>query len=716
MRANGILKLATAISAACAAVSPGIPTVPFERDGSAILDFSSLGSIVVDEAHAASRDTRGLTLIPPTLREFAETFAGDVGSVLGQNIPVVTGTAAAPGAIFLTLGDAWDYLDVAGRETSEGYTLETTTDGLIVRGASPLGVWWGTRTVLQQAIIGNGSLPLGRAVDSPGWESRGMMLDVARHYYPADFLIEMCAYMSFWKQNTFHLHLSDNLWNNARIYSFERQMELYAAFRLDSDDPAVRGLNRHGNESYSREAFDEIQTRCAARGVTVVPEIETPGHALVISQWKPEIGMSSDYSLLNISHPDTIPTVKTIWRAFLPWFQSKVVSIGADEYRDETLSPAALAEEYTRFADELNDFIVSESGKKVRLWGTFGSAVAGKFNTSVSVQHWAPWEGNPVFDWIKNGYGVMNSGDRVYIVGKWSQSYPQELNQEFIFHGSPDGSAFAPNIFDPNNATNNSPRDESRIEGHIAPLWNDYGPNATTVLEAYWSWRDGLPALADKQWGGALTETEYPALFAKLQPLVPDQNLERRVPSKGQTILQYDFATGQGYGGEIKDTSGNDYHAATTCASTEEGVVLTPSCSVRTPLSSKGRNYTLSFSVKPASGAKGPVFTGRDSALWSGNGTVDAVMLFSGGNVYALNYTFPVGQWTNASLVGKGTRTYLQVEGEGAAASPMEFLTIIGWNGERFVWERMAVEAPLQTIGGGGFEGIIGSMKLADGA
>lgn len=309
----------------------------------------------------------------------------------------------------------------------------------------------------------------------------------------------------------------------------------------------------------------------------------------------------------------------------------------------------------------------------------------------------------------------MNSGDRVYIVGKWSQSYPQELNQQFIFHGSPDRSAFAPNIFDPNNATNNSPRNEPKIEGHIAPLWNDYGPNATTVLEAYWSWRDGLPALADKQWGGVLTETEYPALFARLQPHVPGQNLERRIPSKGSTIVEYDFvATGRRYEGRIEDTSGNGHHAATTCASTGEGVVLTSSCSIRTPLSSKGRDYTLSFSVKPTSSAKGPILTGGDSALWFGNGTVDAVMLFSGESVYALNYTFPVGQWTNASLVGKGTRTYLRVEG--AAAPPMEFLTVIGWNGERFVWERMAVEAPLQTVGGGGFEGIIGSMKLVDGA
>lgn len=148
----------------------------------------------------------------------------------------------------------------------------------------------------------------------------------------------MCAYMSYFKQNTFHLHLSDNLWNNVAIYTRERMMELYATFRLLSDDPAVEGLNKRANESYTRDVFDDIQTKCAARGVTILPEIEAPGHALVFSQWRPELGLSPDLSLLNISHPDTIPTMQKVWEVFLPWFHTKTVSIGADEYVDPTLS------------------------------------------------------------------------------------------------------------------------------------------------------------------------------------------------------------------------------------------------------------------------------------------------------------------------------------------------------------------------------------------
>ncbi|WYZ46666.1 hypothetical protein EsH8_IX_000891 [Colletotrichum jinshuiense] len=148
----------------------------------------------------------------------------------------------------------------------------------------------------------------------------------------------MCAYMSFFKQNTFQLHLSDNLYNNVAIYSRERSLSLYAAFRLWSDDPAVAGLNVRANESYTRAVFDGVQTACAARGVTVLPEIEAPGHALVVSQWRPELGLASDLSLLNLSNPETLPAVKGIWDVFLPWFHTKTVSIGADEYVDPTLS------------------------------------------------------------------------------------------------------------------------------------------------------------------------------------------------------------------------------------------------------------------------------------------------------------------------------------------------------------------------------------------
>jgi hexosaminidase len=114
----------------------------------------------------------------------------------------------------------------------------------------------------------------------------------------------MCSYLSFFKQNAFHVHLSDNLNVNVNLSS-ERKEELYSAFRLNTGDPRLDGLNKRLNESYTRYEFEEIQQQCASRGVTIIPEIEAPGHALVITQWKPQLALdpTGDTSLLNISNP-----------------------------------------------------------------------------------------------------------------------------------------------------------------------------------------------------------------------------------------------------------------------------------------------------------------------------------------------------------------------------------------------------------------------------
>lgn len=85
-------------------------------------------------------------------------------------------------------------------------------------------------------------------------------------------------------------------------------------------------------------------------------------------------------------------------------------------------------------------------------------------------------------------------------------------------------------------------------------------------------------------------------------------------------------------------------------------------------------------------------------------------MLVSAGNAFPLNYSLPVGTWVDASLIGRGNRTFFSVEN----GTEMEFLTKVGVNGESFAWARMAVVAPLQTIGGGNWEGQMKTVNLVD--
>ena len=664
--------------------------MPFRQSDDNIFRLHDVTEIVVDRRYEKHRDEAGLTLIPPTLLEFATTFAGDLKESVGLHVAVRSAENGSPNSIFLTLGDMGEYLDAAGRLSSEGYTLSTNESGIVITGASPLGAWWGTRTLLQQGIISDdGTIPMGTGVDTPGWGTRGMMIDAARHFYPKEFLIEMCAYMSFFKQNTFHVHLSDNLIQGS--YRRDEFETIYARFRLWSDSPEVEGLNKYANESYTRRDFDEIQAKCAARGVAILPEIEAPGHALPIVQWRPQIGYEGDMSLLNLTHPDTLPTMKTIWREFLPWFHSKVVSIGADEYTGPS-------EVYKIFVNNMNDFIPKISGKSIRIWGTFPPDTpesSNEVSRDVSIQHWSYSFDNANSDYIRKNYSVLNSDDTYYIVLKYG-SYARTIDINKTFHGDPaTGGPWYPYVFNTKNASDNPARNEPLIEGAIDPLWNDNAANTSVYTEAYYAWREGIPALADKHWGGNLTEDEYADAFPKLHPHIPGQNLDRVIPSKGDVIFKYDLRK-QTYGG-IQDLSPNSYNADTSCKWGRSALQILPYCSLTTPWSSKGRDYTLSLSLKVdklAEPTNTTVIAGSDSVLM----LTPNITLFASGIYYPLNSTLPMGEWVDLEIRARGNQTFASVTplSQGTPGVEEEFLGLIAGGH----WVVMGIEAPIKEVTG----------------
>jgi len=153
----------------------GIPTVPFTETGGHF-DISKLLSITVDAAHCEARDNDGSTLIPPTLQEFAQTFSADLKENTGKHVSVGTGDGCEQHGIYITIGNSSEYVDAAGRWTNEAYKLDVTETGITITGASPLGAWWGTRSVLQQIALNDGKIPAGKGVDAPGWGTRGIMV------------------------------------------------------------------------------------------------------------------------------------------------------------------------------------------------------------------------------------------------------------------------------------------------------------------------------------------------------------------------------------------------------------------------------------------------------------------------------------------------------------------------------------------------------------
>ena len=399
-----------------------LPPPPVDRIGGdattapapAAFDFAKIPrTVYVTKELASQRDSGGLTLIPPSGEEFAQTFVEDLVSATGEawSLEITDSPGDVASGILMTTyeetadddGTKFAYED--GTPTEEGYVLEVAGGKAIIRGSGSRGAWWGSRTLLQQLMIANWtSLPEHTVTDAPAYATRGFLLDAGRKWYAPEFLKELCTYASFFKMSEFHYHTSDNYpLNRGRNESWR---DVYAQFSLrpEGDAELYDGLVQRPHQTLSRADFEDLQRHCARRGITVVPEIEAPGHCLTITKWKPELALERKKDLLNLTHPESIPTVKRIWAEFLPWFQTKEVHIGADEY------DATLADDYITFVNEMAALVRETSGKRVRIWGTNEPSENLTISKDVIVQHWQYGESDPV-ELHRAGYDLINSQD-----------------------------------------------------------------------------------------------------------------------------------------------------------------------------------------------------------------------------------------------------------------------------------------------------------------
>ncbi|GKU03640.1 unnamed protein product [Fusarium langsethiae] len=525
--------------------------------------------IYIDNGFASVSDEDGLTLIPPTALDFATTFRDDLDQITGLNwtLKQVDKTAGNASGIFLGAytGETSDLTYENGKSTSEGYEISINSARITIGGNGARGMWWGTRTLLQLLSFSkNGTLTTTYARDAPAYPTRGYMLDAGRKWYSKDFLKELCSYASFFKMNEFHYHLSDNYPLNRG--KNETWQDVYSHFSLLPEDKELRGI-LHGreNETLSRDDFDDLQKHCASRGVTVVPEIEAPGHSLYLTKWKPELALPKK-DLLNLTHPDTLPTVQKIWKEFLPWFKTKEVHIGADEY------DAELADDYITFVNKMSRFINSTSDKRSRIWGTHEPSKKNQtIDKDVIIQHWQYGQSDPV-QLVEDGYDVINSEDWwAYTSLKNDHMpilparYPQFFNESRVFNfADKDGWQWTPADFNPFNTSMQLDDGEPRLRGATLAAWNDNGPDASTQLEAYYSMRRGIALVGARAWSGSrgpqLLEETTNTSIDFYSPRAPGQNLDRALPASdgGFTLLSCGPFTLSGPDNSLSlDDSGN---------------------------------------------------------------------------------------------------------------------------------------------------------------
>jgi len=237
----------------------------------------------------------------------------------------------------------------------EGYTVEIG-DNVTIRAATPVGVYYGTRTVLQ-LLRQDRALPKGKITDWPDSRGRMLMLDVARKPFPIPALKDYIRMMAWYKMNELHLHFTD-----------ESRGDRYPAFRIESKK--FPGLHNK-DLFYTWEELRDLQDFAKARGITITPEIDMPGHARpLVTYWPelkhPKLGDSS----LDVTNPKTAETMKSLLDEMIPLFDAPDFHIGTDEYRMSGLSEqekAVTGEAFRKFINEMNAYVRSK-GKNCRIW------------------------------------------------------------------------------------------------------------------------------------------------------------------------------------------------------------------------------------------------------------------------------------------------------------------------------------------------------------
>ncbi|MGZ8545320.1 MAG: beta-N-acetylhexosaminidase, partial [Flavisolibacter sp.] len=171
----------------------------------------------------------------------------------------------------------------------DGYSLNVTADGVSVEGDTYAGTFYGMPTLIQllpviteTAIeLKKWGIPHLQITDAPRFKYRGMHLDVTRHLFPLSFVKKYIDYLAFHKFNYFHWHLTDDQGWRIEIKKYP-ELQTQAAFRngtIIGRYPGTANDNTRYGGYFTQEEVKEVVRYAAERHITVMPEIEMPGHA-----------------------------------------------------------------------------------------------------------------------------------------------------------------------------------------------------------------------------------------------------------------------------------------------------------------------------------------------------------------------------------------------------------------------------------------------------
>lgn len=414
------------------------------------------------------------------LEKVAKALQADYADMFGTRLEVATGKGKA--------GDIVLALRKDKKLGAEGYRM-SVSDRAVLDAPTPTGVYWATRTLLQiSEQSDNHALPCGDVRDWPDYAMRGFMIDCARKFFPIDYLRDYVKIMSYYKMNTFQVHLNDNGFKQYFKNDWDRT---YAAFRLESDYfPGLTARDGH----YTKQEFRDLQLMAQDRCVEIIPEIDVPAHTLAFAHFRPEVG-SEKYGMdhLDLFNPATYNLIDSVFDEYLkgpdPVFIGPRVHVGTDEYSN---ADTAVVEKFRAFTDHYFRKVESY-GKQAMVWGALTHA-KGKTpvkSENVIMNCWSNGYAEPK-EMAKQGYKLISIPDGLVYIVPAAGYYYDYLNLQMLYN------QWSPAVI------GNVKFDEGdpALMGGMFAVWNDHVGNGISTKDVHDRTFPGVQVIAAKAWNG----------------------------------------------------------------------------------------------------------------------------------------------------------------------------------------------------------------------
>jgi hexosaminidase len=304
---------------------------------------------------------------------------------------------------------------IAGQEA---YRLTVRRSAVRIEASHPRGLFYGAQTLRQlvtRASSGSLTVPAVDISDAPRFRWRGLLVDVSRHFFGKPALLRIIDEMAAYKLNVLQLHLTDDPGWRIEIPAYPKLTEIGALGDATRPDSGAR-------QYFTADDIRDIVAYAGERHITVVPEIEMPGHAGSEARAYPEFFDATGH--FNPAKPETYTFIRTVLSEVARLFPGPIIHFGGDEVPDDTWKDmpdvARLkTERGLKTTDDVEAYfgdrvvqIIRDVGKRPMAWDEQVEAKAAK---SVVIHWWRKGRPDVLNAAAKAGYElVLSPVDQVY--------------------------------------------------------------------------------------------------------------------------------------------------------------------------------------------------------------------------------------------------------------------------------------------------------------